>query len=227
VANVYIPLRDFVGPFIVGQVGLLTLGYFQFQCTPETCELPGAIQNVLSAYAATWVAMLVESVSGLPSPISVIPVLFIFAPGSSAVMAAIGGMHERAGDLIKTNTASWDELALFAFTYGVGIFLAEQTWKPLLAAKFKARRQSALKMKANNDGDEKDGETTAAEEDPSANGKVFAFDFDEGFHSPQTAVHGNQYRDRVNVTRSLNLKRRKNANANANKMHRSSVARVG
>ena len=85
----------------------------------------------------------------LPSPISVIPVLFIFAPGSSAVMSIIGDMHKNAGDVIKINTASWDQLALAAFTYGAGIFLAEQTWKPLLAAKFKARRQTARKMRVN------------------------------------------------------------------------------
>lgn len=110
-ANVYIPVRDWIGPFIVGQVGLLALGYLQFQCTPETCQLPAAIQNLLSAYAATWVALLVEVISGLPSAISVIPVLFIFAAGSSAVFAVIGGMHIEAGDKFRTNTASSDTLA--------------------------------------------------------------------------------------------------------------------
>ena len=135
-ANVFIPVRDcelytsfvstipvFVssndtsrnhspglGPFIVGQVGLLALGFLQFQCTAETCEVPSAVQNVLSAYAATWVAMIVEIVSGLPSPISVIPVLFIFAPGSAAVLSMVGKMHLALGDLVSTNTNSWEDL---------------------------------------------------------------------------------------------------------------------
>lgn len=79
--NVYIPLRQCLGPFIVGQVGLLALAALQFHCQPETCEIPGVIQNVLAAFAATWVAMVVEITQGLPSAVSIIPVLFIFAPG--------------------------------------------------------------------------------------------------------------------------------------------------
>ena len=207
-ANVYIPVRDWVGPFIVGQVGLLALGYLQFQCTPQTCELPAGIQNLLSAYAATWVALFVEVISGLPSPISVIPVLFIFAPGSSSVLAAIGGMHRDAGDLVRTNTASWDNLAFTAFTFGAGIFLAEQTWKPLMAARFDARRQNARKVKVDDNENVQDLETTVGEEMNAS--ESLPFDFDEAFHSPQTVVHGNAYRDRVNVMQSFNTRRRKN-----------------
>jgi len=81
--NVYIPLRQCIGPFIVGQVGLLTLAYLQFECTPETFKIPVVCQQVLAAFASTWVAMVVEIVQGLPSAISIIPVLFIFAPGKS------------------------------------------------------------------------------------------------------------------------------------------------
>ena len=36
---------------------------------------------------------------------------------------------------------------------------------------------------------------------------------DEAFHSPQTVVHGNAHRDRVNMMRSFNIRRRKNAYA--------------
>lgn len=218
-ANVYIPVRDWIGPFIVGQVGLLALGYLQFQCTPETCQLPAGIQNLLSAYAATWVALLVEVISGLPSAISVIPVLFIFAPGSSAVLAVIGGMHIGAGDKFRTNTASSDALAWAAFTFGVGIFLAEQTWKPLMAARFNVRRQNARKMKDNDDENFQDLETTVVEEEMTAS-EPLPFDFDEAFHSPQTVVHGNAYRDRVNMMRSFNIRRRKNAYVD-NKQHSS------
>ena len=107
----------------MGQVGLLSLGYLQFQCTAESCEVAGPIQNLLSAYFATWIAMLFEAVSGLPSPICVIPVLFIFAPGSSAVLAIVGQMHASLGDTVGTNTAGWDSLAMQAFSYGVGIYL--------------------------------------------------------------------------------------------------------
>jgi len=85
--NVYIPPRQWLGPFVVGQVGLLALGYLQFQCTPDTCQVPGIIQNLLAAFAATFVAMGVEVLQGLPSAVSIIPVLFIFAPGSMAVLS--------------------------------------------------------------------------------------------------------------------------------------------
>ena len=214
------------GPFIVGQVGLLTLGYLQFQCTDETCALPGPIQNILSAYAATWIAMLVEVLSGLPSPISVIPVLFIFAPGSSAVLAIVGQMHSDLGDTIRTNKASWDDLATQAFSYGVGIYLAQETWKPFLKGKFKSRRRAAIlrereqqqhcqeRLHQNNHHVDKNNvdnnndyencfneqvangvDTTAATE--RAGSSLESLRLDLNFHSPQTAVHGTGYRNRV------------------------------
>ena len=40
-----------------------------------------------------------EIVQGLPCAISIIPVLFIFAPGSSSVLSVIGVMHREAGDI--------------------------------------------------------------------------------------------------------------------------------
>jgi len=76
--NVYIPLRQCLGPFIVGQVGLLSLAYLQFECTPETCEIPVVCQQVLAAFVSTWVAMIVEIVQGLPSAISIIPGKSVF-----------------------------------------------------------------------------------------------------------------------------------------------------
>ena len=72
--NVYIPLRQCLGPFIVGQVGLLSLAYFQFECSAETCEIPAVAQQAIAAFFATWVAMVVEIIQGLPSAISIIPV---------------------------------------------------------------------------------------------------------------------------------------------------------
>lgn len=208
-ANVFIPVRDWIGPFIVGQVGLLSLGYLQFQCTAETCELPSAIQNILSAYAATWVAMVVEVLSGLPSPISVIPVLFIFAPGSAAVLSTVGAMHLSLGDIINTNTSSWEDITIAAFTYGVGIFLAEQTWKPFLKAKFKARREAAYKKKkANNvavQSDEQGGPNISISIYNNRNSTV-TFDFDEYFHSPQMIAHGKAFhRSSVKGSRAKRL----------------------
>ena len=76
---------------------------------------------MIAGYVATWVAMLVEVFSGLPSPISVIPVLFIFAPGSAAVLAVVGQMHMDLGDSVDTNTASWESLVMQAFSYGAGM----------------------------------------------------------------------------------------------------------
>jgi hypothetical protein len=202
------------------------LGYLQFQCTSETCELAGPLQNLISAYVATWIAMLVEVVSGLPSPISVIPVLFIFAPGSSAVLAIIGAMHEDLGDTVGTNKASWDDLTMQAFSYGVGIYLAQETWKPFLKGKFKSRRRTAFindrkllrnNNNNNNDDDINDDGANGGGDDDNNNNNIVNFDhhnnydkmsgvvdvslidlnLDQNFHAPQTAVHGNGYRNRV------------------------------
>ena len=212
-ANVFIPVRDFIGPFLVGQVGMLSLGYLQFQCTPDTCELPPAIQNILSAYAATWVAMVVEVLSGLPSPISVIPVLFIFAPGSAAVLSTVGTMHRVLGDNINTNTSSWEDLTKAAFTYGVGIFLAEQTWKPFLKAQFKARREAAYKKKKVNVAVQSDDQGGSNISVYNNRNSTVTFDFDEYFHSPQMIAHGKAFHDRSRVKgsrvkRLLSIKRK-------------------
>lgn len=141
--NVYIPLRQCIGPFIVGQTGLLSLAFLQFQCKPETCEIPGIGQQVLAAFAATWVAMIVEIVQGLPCAISIIPVLFIFAPGSSSVLSVIGVMHRKAGDRYNTNEDSWTSLSMDAFSYGIGIYLAQEVWSGVICDKFHIRKKKA------------------------------------------------------------------------------------
>lgn len=81
-----------------------------------------------------------------------------------------------------------------------------------MAARFNVRRQNARKMKDNDDENFQDLETTVVEEEMTAS-EPLPFDFDEAFHSPQTVVHGNAYRDRVNMMRSFNIRRRKNAYA--------------
>jgi len=153
--NVHIPLRDWPGPFLVGQVGLLTLLYLQLQCTDSGlggCMISPTLQNTLVAMAATTTAMIVELVQGLPAPISVIPVLFIFAPGSSAVLAVLGSTHIADGDEQGTNTDGWTELVLSAFSYGVGIYLVQELWRSVLRACLRKRRARAGGSKERADG---------------------------------------------------------------------------
>jgi len=177
--NVYIPLRQCLGPFIVGQVGLLSLAYLQFECTPETCEIPVVCQQVLAAFAATWTAMIVEIVQGLPSAISIIPVLFIFAPGSSSVLSVIGVMHRRFGDTLRTNESSWTSLSMDAFSYGIGIYLGQEVWRSVIREKFLVRKRKAWKnMKQNS--------TDISDDDQDL--KTFA-SIREAYHKPQT-IHG-------------------------------------
>ena len=117
--NVYIRPRDLFGPFMTGQVGLLMLGYLQFQCTATTCVLPGVMQNGIAAFAATSTAMLNELLTGLPSAVSVIPVLFIFAPGSAAVLTGIASISADAGGKEVNSKTLWGSIVVESVSYMV------------------------------------------------------------------------------------------------------------
>mmetsp|Transcript_22216 Transcript_22216/g.52264 ORF Transcript_22216/g.52264 Transcript_22216/m.52264 type:complete len:481 (-) Transcript_22216:1243-2685(-) len=195
--NVYIPLRSFLGPFIVGQVGLLTLAFFQFQCTPDTCELPGVIQQVLAAFCATWVAMLVEIVQGLPSAISIIPVLFIFAPGSSAVLSVIGVMHRDVGDDAGSNEDSWTSLSMNAFSYGIGIYLGQEVWYDVMLARYRKRKLNAQKKDIHTPSNRTRSSLSAVgSEGSSAISDNDDWERDREFHSPQN-IHGHGHVIRI------------------------------
>ena len=156
--NVYIRPRDWLGPFVVGQVGLLVLAYLQFQCSLEakhgtTCEVPAEFQQVIAAFVATSVAMGVEYMTELPSAVSVIPVLFIFAPGSSAVLSAIGRIREGAGASFVNRNTLWEDIAIAAVTYMIGIYVAQELWKPLITYKLKMRVRECFKAKGSGGGE--------------------------------------------------------------------------
>ena len=97
--------------------------------------------------------------------------------------------------------------------------MAEQTWKPLLKAKFKARREAARKKKVSFAGksDEEGGDIASSGDSSSKSriSSVVAFDFDEFFHSPQMIAHGNAFqinkkafRNRLSVKgKGLSVKR--------------------
>lgn len=174
--NVYIPLRQCLGPFIVGQVGLLSLAYLQFECTAETCEVPAVAQQAIAAFFATWVAMVVEIVQGLPSAISIIPVLFIFAPGSSSVLSVVGVMHRAAGDLASTNNDSWTSLSMDAFSYGIGIYLGQEVWSSVMRERYLGRKRKAWNKRFLSESSASDG---------SVGESVLPATIREAYHKPQ------------------------------------------
>ena len=122
--------------------------------------------------------MIVEIVQGLPSAISIIPVLFIFAPGSSSVLSVIGVMHRRFGDTLRTNESSWTSLSMDAFSYGIGIYLGQEVWRSVIRERFLVRKRKAWSMKRNSTDirdDEQDFKTFTT--------------IREAYHKPQT-IHG-------------------------------------
>jgi len=126
------------------------------------------MQNILASFAATTLAMAVEYLSDLPSAISVIPVLFIFAPGSAAVMACIARFRFDAGAMRDTVNQQnlWEAITSQAVTYMLGIYIAQELWKP--AVNFKLKRELRRRLKANaakksSDSDEVDRRIAAFE----------------------------------------------------------------
>eukprot|EP00966_Prymnesium_polylepis_P317947 7344652-Prymnesium_polylepis.1 len=130
-----------LGPFLVGQLGLLSQGFLLFQCSSETCQMPSMLINSIAAFVAGSGAQLVEYVheGSLPATISVIPVLFIFAPGSGAVLSLMGQLHRDAGDMASGSSLLWESLALQGVTYMVGFYLAEEVWRPAMRAQYSTR----------------------------------------------------------------------------------------
>ena len=59
--------------------------------------------------------------------------IFVLAPGASAVKSVLGAFHRAEGDTAADQSSSWELLAFEGFTCSVGFFLAFDTWKPLLA----------------------------------------------------------------------------------------------
>ena len=97
--------------------------------------------NSIAAFVAGSGAQLVEYVheGSLPATISVIPVLFIFAPGSGAVLSLMGQLHRDAGDMASGSSLLWESLALQGVTYMIGFYLAQEVWRPAMRQQYSAR----------------------------------------------------------------------------------------
>ena len=79
--------------------------------------------------------------TGLSSFICVVPALYMFAPGSPAMLALIGQLHRAAGEASYSSTSAyaanvatlWETIAMAAVTYMLGVILASQVRASLLA----------------------------------------------------------------------------------------------
>ena len=79
--------------------------------------------------------------TGLSSFICVVPALYMFAPGSPAMLALIGQLHRAAGEASYSSTSAyaanvatlWETITMAAVTYMLGVLLASQVRAPLPA----------------------------------------------------------------------------------------------
>lgn len=135
--------RDWLWPFCTCMSGILTMGYMIFECTAQTCQFPIVVANTVAATAATTVAMLGQQLSGVPEAISIIPAIFIFAPGSRAVLACIGAFQTAAGNTgsVTNQDDMWKVLVQQSLSFGVPIYLVVQCWQSALSAKLVRRMQ--------------------------------------------------------------------------------------
>ncbi len=139
--NLNIRPRESLAPLACTLLGTLTAGFLSAGCTPSTCALPSDLQNVLTAFVTASAAELVEFHTGLSSVVCIVPALFIFAPGSAAMLALMGQLHRAAGEASYSSTSAyaanvatlWESITMNAVTYMLGVLLASQLWKGAMA----------------------------------------------------------------------------------------------
>ena len=93
--NLNIRPRQWLGPLFCGLCGTSMAGLLAYG-TSET--LLSDLQNVVTSFVLASMSMGVEFYTGLSSVVCMVPALFVFAPGSAALLACVGSFHRIAGD---------------------------------------------------------------------------------------------------------------------------------
>ena len=128
--NLNIRPRESLGPLACGLCGTVTTGFLAFGL-PTAAGIPSYLQNIIVSFVTASAGNAVEFYTGLSSVVCVVPALFVFAPGSAAMMACIGSFHRDAGEtFLGANVSTlWESITMTAVTYMLGVLFATQLWK--------------------------------------------------------------------------------------------------
>ena len=93
--NLNIRPRQWPGPLFCGLCGTTIAGLLAYGTSDH---LPSDLQNVITSFVLASTGMFVEFYTGLSNVVCIVPALFVFAPGSAALLACVGSFHRDAGD---------------------------------------------------------------------------------------------------------------------------------
>ena len=128
-------LRKIFWPALVSYMSLFLYGYLS-QGLHGDHTLSAYVINVIILFFAGALSVVLELSTGTPSCISVIPVVLIMAPGSTAVRISLGDMQNSGGVVDATLALGiWDNLVLLCVTYAVGLFFVLELFKAPLKYK--------------------------------------------------------------------------------------------
>jgi len=113
----------------------------QLECRLHACSPPMVTDCIRLPSDCHPIPQVAHFHTGLSSFICIVPALYIFAPGSPAMLALIGQLHRAAGEASYSSTSAyaanvatlWETITMAAVTYMLGVLLASQVRAPLLA----------------------------------------------------------------------------------------------
>ena len=128
-------VRKLLGHFLVGYASLFLYGYLTFAVNDEA-TIDSHIVSAITMFTTGFLAGLLELLTGAPSSTSIIPVVLILAPGSTAVRISLKDM-QLSGSVTDAvlGLGIWDNLILQCVSFAVGLFLSLEMLKPALRYK--------------------------------------------------------------------------------------------
>lgn len=125
--------RDCPGPFLVAQAVYALQGILSQWCRGEDrqCALPTYVLIFVVSFAGGFLAELNELVTGFSKYGTMLNIIFILAPGASAVRAVLGSFHRTEGDMAANENTLWESVVFEGVSYAVGFYLAFDAWEPL------------------------------------------------------------------------------------------------
>eukprot|EP00658_Telonema_sp_P-2_P049750 TRINITY_DN37878_c0_g1_i1.p1 TRINITY_DN37878_c0_g1~~TRINITY_DN37878_c0_g1_i1.p1 ORF type:complete len:153 (+),score=32.85 TRINITY_DN37878_c0_g1_i1:208-666(+) len=132
-------LRKMLWHFLVGYASLFLYGFLSFGI-PDKNSISSHVVNVITMFATGTLAVMLELFTGAPSCVSIIPVILILAPGSTAVRISLEDIQHTAhvADAVL-QIGIWDNLVLLSVTYAVGLYIVLEAFKGALRYKREVR----------------------------------------------------------------------------------------
>ena len=135
-------VRKLAGHFLVAYASLFLYGYLTLGSS-HTDTISSHVVSAITMFTTGTLAVLLELFTGAPSCTSIIPVVLILAPGSTAVRISLEDMQYsgRVADAVLQQ-GIWDNLILLCVSFAVGLFMSLELLKSTL--KYKHTLRSAV-----------------------------------------------------------------------------------